>query len=184
MTLPFLLWMAAAEPALNPEAKLAEVRRVYVDRLTGDQTAAQMRDLLIAALQNSRLFQITENEEKADMYLRGAAEDLVYTDNFSASEGVSGRVSLGRGRASGNRARDSDFGSAGLSEHESIRTQDRRHEAMCTVRLVTRDGDVIWSTTQESSGGKFRGASADVADKVTKQLAADLDRARRARAKP
>jgi hypothetical protein len=37
---------------------------------------------------------------------------------------------------------------------------------------------VIWSTTQESSGAKFRGASADVADKITKQLEADYDRIR------
>jgi hypothetical protein len=44
---------------------------------------------------------------------------------------------------------------------------------------VNKDGDVIWSTTQESLGGKFRGASADVADKITRQLTADYERARR-----
>jgi len=43
---------------------------------------------------------------------------------------------------------------------------------------VNKDGDVIWSTTQESNGAKFRGASADVADKITKQLEADYQRAR------
>jgi len=37
---------------------------------------------------------------------------------------------------------------------------------------VNKDGDVIWSTTQESLGGRFRGASADVADKITRQLLA------------
>ena len=50
-----------------------------------------------------------------------------------------------------------------------------------SIRLVNADGDVLWSTTQESSGGKFRGAMADVADKITRQLAADT---RKARAKP
>jgi hypothetical protein len=50
---------------------------------------------------------------------------------------------------------------------------------MATVRLVNKDGDVMWSTTQESNGAKFRGASADVADKITKQLAADLERLRK-----
>jgi len=49
------------------------------------------------------------------------------------------------------------------------------------VRLVNKDGDVIWSTTQESNGAKFRGASADVADKITRQLTADLDRVRQGR---
>jgi hypothetical protein len=46
---------------------------------------------------------------------------------------------------------------------------------MATVRLVNKEGDVIWSTTQESTGAKFKGASADVADKITKQLAADYE---------
>jgi hypothetical protein len=55
---------------------------------------------------------------------------------------------------------------------------------MAAVRLVNRDGDVIWSTTQESGGAKFRGASADVAAKVVKQLLADIDAARRPAPKP
>ena len=46
------------------------------------------------------------------------------------------------------------------------------------MRLVNKDGDVIWSTTQESNGGKFKGASADVAEKITKQLVADVDQLR------
>jgi hypothetical protein len=33
-------------------------------------------------------------------------------------------------------------------------------------------------------GGKFRGASADVADKVAKQLAADIERVRKERRLP
>ena len=45
------------------------------------------------------------------------------------------------------------------------------------MRLVSSDGDVIWSTTQESRGAKFKGASADVADKIVKQLLHDLDKA-------
>ena len=50
---------------------------------------------------------------------------------------------------------------------------------MAAVRLVDADGDVIWSTTQESLGAKFKGASADVADKIVKQLLADIEKARR-----
>jgi hypothetical protein len=44
---------------------------------------------------------------------------------------------------------------------------------------VNKDGDVIWSTTQESRGGKFLGSSADVADKVMKRLTEDYERARK-----
>jgi len=46
------------------------------------------------------------------------------------------------------------------------------------LRLVNKDGDVIWSMTQESLGGKFLGAAADVADKIAKKLAADVRKAR------
>ena len=69
--------------------------------------------------------------------------------------------------------------SAGVGENESTNIHERKHEAMATVRLVNKDGDVMWSTTQESNGAKFRGASADVADKITKQLTADMERLRR-----
>jgi hypothetical protein len=68
-----------------------------------------------------------------------------------------------------------------IGEHESTSVRERRHEALATVRLVNKDGDVIWSTTQESNGAKFRGASADVADKITRQLVADYDKLKRVR---
>ena len=45
--------------------------------------------------------------------------------------------------------------------------------------MVNKDGDVIWATTQESLGAKFRGASTDVADKITARLKEDFARARK-----
>jgi hypothetical protein len=44
------------------------------------------------------------------------------------------------------------------------------------VRLVNSDGDVIWTTTQESKGAKYKGASADVADKCVKKLLRDVEK--------
>ena len=44
---------------------------------------------------------------------------------------------------------------------------------------MNKDGDVIWSTTEESLGAKFRGASADVADKITARLKEDFEKARK-----
>jgi hypothetical protein len=48
------------------------------------------------------------------------------------------------------------------------------NEARVAVRLVNSDGDVIWTTTQESKGAKYKGASADVADMCVKQLLRDI----------
>ena len=69
----------------------------------------------------------------------------------------------------------------GIGENESSRVQERKHEAVAAVRLVNKDGDVIWSTTQESQGGKFRRASTDVADRITKKLVEDYERAKKLR---
>src|ERR1700726_309807 len=74
--------------------QLLTLKRVYVDRLTGGETAAQMRDIIIGSLQESKLFIVTENQEKADAVLRGAAEDLVYTDVHSSSDGVNAHLNM------------------------------------------------------------------------------------------
>ena len=182
-----LLAMQAPE---DPSGQLVTVKRVYVDKLTGGETAAQMRDLIITSFQNSKLFVLTENPERADAVLRGAAEDLIYTDAFSSSEGINARVGGSDNSSVGTSTRFNGAGggasrsaarslNAGVGENESTSTKERKHEALATVRLVNKDGDVIWSTTQESNGAKFRGASADVADKITKQLVTDYERLRK-----
>lgn len=61
---------------------------------------------------------------------------------------------------------------------DTSEVKERKHEALATVRLVNKEGDVLWSTTQESGGAKFHGASADVAEKIAKQLVAEYERVR------
>src|SRR6202795_3580283 len=87
-----LLVLLLAQAPDDVLAQIAGVKRIYVDKLTGGETAAQMRDLLISSLQGSKVFVLTENADRADAFLRGAAEDLVYTDNFQSSEGVNAHV--------------------------------------------------------------------------------------------
>ena len=195
---------APAVPAAMAKAdegilqQLFTVRRIFVDRLSGGDTAVQMRDMIISSLENSKLFVITENAERADAVLRGSAEDLVFTDVHSSSDSIhaqanfslsSGAGTSGGGGSSGNgsssrsnySSRDQRSQSNGVSvgDSESSHMTERKHEAMAAVRLVSKDGDVIWSTTQESFGGKFRGSSADVADKITKKLLEDYGRAKK-----
>jgi hypothetical protein len=169
---------AEQTPSLQGDSQrqLLGIRRVYVDRLTGGETAAQMRDILINSLEAAKLFVITENQERADTILRGAAEDLVYTETHSSSEGFNARMNAGVGRTSNSRG---GYAGASAGENESERSTERRHEAIAAVRLVNKDGDVIWSTTQESLGAKFRGSSADVADKIVAKLKEDFEQARK-----
>ncbi|HEY1339534.1 MAG TPA: hypothetical protein VGF59_18600 [Bryobacteraceae bacterium] len=185
MKFSFLLLAAAAFAGDTPSVEeaglrqLPGLRRVYVDRLTGGETAAQMRDILISALEESRLFIITENQERADAILRGAAEDLVFTEVHNSSDSLNAHANLGVTRSSSTRARNSDSSGVSVGESESEHSTDRRHEAIAAVRLVNKDGDVIWATTQESLGAKFRGASADVAGKIAAKLREDFERARK-----
>ena len=165
----------------NSLRQLLGVRRIYVDRLTGGETAAQMRDLLVSSLEGAKLFVLTDNQERADAILRGGAEDLVFTDVHSSSEGINVRANVGTGRNARTTNSQSAYGGIGVGENETSRVQERKHEAVAAVRLVNKDGDVIWSTMQESQGGKFRRASTDVADRITKKLVEDYERAKKLR---
>ncbi len=187
----FLLLLTPQAHAQEDVApQILNIKRVYVDRLTGGETAAQMRDLLITAMQNSKLFIVTENPERADTFLRGAAEDLIYTDDFQSSDSVDIRGGASTGTRDGSyrtgvnsttpASGSSHSLNLGAGDHEETNIKERKHEALATVRLVNKDGDVIWSTTQESNGAKFKGASADVADKVTRQFVADYERLKHA----
>ncbi|HVN07170.1 MAG TPA: hypothetical protein VMT86_22280 [Bryobacteraceae bacterium] len=172
----------------NSLRQLLKVRRVFVDRFAGGETAAQMRDMVISSLQGAQLFVITENEDKADAILRGSGEDLVFNETHSSSDSLNVHSNINtsqtdedtalRGGTRSYERTGKGFGLGG-GENESSHSVERRHEANAAVRLVSKDGDVIWSATEESMGGKFRGASADVADKIMKQLEEDFERARK-----
>lgn len=163
---------------------LAQVKRIYIDQLGGGRESDQMRDMLFAALQNSGLFTITENPDRADAILKGSSDDKIYTEEHHTSDSLGVHANSGAGSSStarlGNGSSSREYGGAGITENESSSIQERRHEAVATVRLVDGDGDVIWSMTQESTGGKFRGAMADIADRISKKLAEDTRKARAA----
>lgn len=160
---------------------LLDVKRVYVAQLTGGPQADALRELIIASLDATKLFVVTENQDKADAVLKGAADDHAFTDTFDSDESLNSRENGGKSSASNSSYSSRSGGYLGLSvgENESHHIKERKHEAYAAVRLCNRDGDVLWSTTQESLGAKFRGAGADVAAKVARQLTLDMDRARR-----
>ena len=120
----------------NSLRQLLGVRRIYVDRLTGGETAAQMRDLLVSSLEGAKLFMLTDNQERADAILRGGAEDLVFTDVHSSSEGINVRANVGTGRNARTTNSQSAYGGIGIGEHETSRIQERKHESVAAVRLV------------------------------------------------
>ena len=176
--------LGAQAPGATPELEqIAAVKKIYVEKFGGGEGADQIRDMVIAAIQRAKLFVLTENPERADTILRGSAEDLVYTETFQSADGISARLSPSGGTGYGSNRSGGKL-SAGVSvgENESVHKQERKHEASASVRLVNREGDVIWSTIQESQGAKFRSAAADVAERIGRQLAADYTKAREQKA--
>ncbi len=177
-------WVAQCiEPQSPPQLSL--VNRIFVDQLGGGHTSDQMRDMIIAALQNAGLFIITENQDRADATLRGSSDDKIYTEehNLSESLGLHSSGGSGSGTSSSMSGTTSSHRAAGvgITDSENSHIEERRHETSASIHLIDANGDVIWSTTQESAGGKFRGAMADVADKIARELIADTLKARATR---
>jgi hypothetical protein len=161
---PWSALLAAGEPG-----GLAAVRGVHVEDLGGPD-AGSIRDMIIGAVHRTGLFVLTENPEAADAILRGSAEDLIFQNYQRYRESLTAR---GAASASNRESGESRFNSSsfGVGDSEESSSRERKHEALAAVRLVSRDGTVIWSTTQESDGAKFRGAAADVAERVAEELA-------------
>jgi hypothetical protein len=165
--IPLLLMLLSVEPA-----ELSKVKRVYVDKFTAAEGSEQIRDLLLAALQRSGLFTVTENPERADAFLRGGGQDSIFVEDFQYRDSIDGRVQLGTGRTS---TRTNSRSSAiSVGEDDSQRQTERKHEAFAAIRLVNRDGDLIWATTKESRGSKVKSAPVDLVERIVEQLKADF----------
>ncbi|MBI1355935.1 MAG: hypothetical protein GC160_16465 [Acidobacteria bacterium] len=175
LTAVAILWAAAlaAAEAPGPQVdrmlvKLLDIRTLYVEPLQGE-AAGTIRDMLVGAIQKTGLFVLTENPDTADAFLRGSAEDLIYQNLERRRESLTAR-----GSASGSRREtgDSRYNAAsfGVGDSESSELRERRHEASAAVRILLPNGEVLWSTIQESDGAKFRGSAHDVAAKVADDL--------------
>jgi hypothetical protein len=181
----FLLLFAAGLHAQKSGAdsgveSLLAVKRIYVEQLKGGAQADSLRELIIASLDSTKLFILTDNPERADAVLKGAADDRAFVNTFDSEVGVNDRETGGKSSGSVYSSKGGGYLGLGVGGNESHHIKERKHEAYAAVRLCNKDGDVLWSTTQESLGAKFRGASADVAAKIAHQMTLDFERARRA----
>jgi len=180
---------SGGETKADPEitAKLLNVRRIYVDSFGDDPATRQLQAMVINSLAESKRFIITENKDKADAVLKGMGLEKTAQEFHAISEGtsvataagsergqVNGHVSGGVGTISGSSSGGSS--SQNLAASDSQASTETVNDARLAVRLVATDGDVIWTTTKESKGAKYKGASADVADQIVKQLIWDLDK--------
>jgi curli biogenesis system outer membrane secretion channel CsgG len=146
--------VAAAESDSDATA-LLKVKRIYVESFGDDIISKELQSMIVSALVATKRFKVTENREKADAVLKGVALEKSSQELHAYHEGTA----VGQGAIS-----DSSAHTETLSESK------------LSIRLLSLDGDVIWTSTQESKGAKYKGSGADVADKCVKQLLRDVEK--------
>lgn len=172
----------------DPDAKaLLKVKRIYVDSFGDDTVSKELQSMVVSSLVATKRFKVTEDRNRADAILKGVALEKTSQEVHAYAEGtsvgsasggshgeVSGSVVKGTGSVSGSSS--GGFIARHMGTSDSSLNTETINEARVAVRLVNADGDVIWTTTQESKGAKYKGSSADAADKCVKQLLRDLDK--------
>jgi curli biogenesis system outer membrane secretion channel CsgG len=166
---------SASKVADTDPSALLKINRIYVDSFGDDVVSRELQSMIVSALVATKRFKVTENRDKADAILKGVALEKSTQELHAYGESTS------VGGARGGSHSDSSGASGGFAaQHMGISDSsvntETIDEARIAVRLVDPDGDVIWTSTQESKGAKYKGASADVADKCVKQLLRDMDK--------
>lgn len=174
---------AASPSADSDDTALLKVKRIYVDSFGEDIISKELQSMIVSSLTASKRFKVTENREKADGILKGVALEKTSQEIHAYGEGTSvGSAGGGaHSEVSGANGSYSGSSSGGFIAHhmgtsDSSLNTETINEARIAVRLVNSDGDVIWTSTQESKGAKYKGSSADVADRCIKQLLHDVEK--------
>jgi curli biogenesis system outer membrane secretion channel CsgG len=156
---------------------LLKVKRIYVDSFGDDPISKEMQSMIVSALVASKQFVVTENRDRADAVLKGTA--LEKTSQELHAYGESTAVGSAHGAHSGSIDGSSrgGFSAHNAAISDSSTNTETIDSARVAIRLVNADGDVIWTTTEESQGAKYKGASADAADLCVKQLMRDVAKA-------
>lgn len=197
------LAVAQATPSQSPQnpcpavvtagKALSQIKRIYVESFGDDPISKEMQAMVVDSLTNSKVFAVTENRDKADAILKGSTLEKTSQEAHSYSDSTSVGVAHGdvHGSSSGNLhgsfvggngtingsssgSIDGSSSSTHMADSSSTSSVNTVNDARASVRLVNSDGDVIWTATQESKGAKYKGASADVANKIVKQLIWDV----------
>jgi hypothetical protein len=162
---------------------LLKVKRIYVDNFGDDIISKELQSMIVSSLVATKQFKVTENRERADAIFKGVALENTSQEVHAYGEGTSvgaasggghSQISGGGGTVSGSSS--GGFVSRHMGTEDSSVNTETIHEARIAVRLVSPDGDVIWTSRQDSKGAKYKCASADVADSCVKQLLHDIEK--------
>jgi curli biogenesis system outer membrane secretion channel CsgG len=170
-----------ASPDVDDPMALLKVKRIYVDSFGDDIISKELQSMILSSLVATKRFKVTENRDKADAVLKGVALEKTSQEVHAYGEATSVGGAAGGAHSSISGSGGTFSGSSGggfvarhMGTSDSSLSTETIDDARVAIRLVNPDGDVIWTTTQESKGAKYKGASADVADQCIKQLIRDV----------
>lgn len=167
----------AAEPDSPPDARLLTIKRICVQSFGADALGVQAQEMVIAKLFESKRFALTENCDRADFVLKGSVTERNERAARSESEGIGFTA---RGSAS---ARDTDGASGSASStlsantYEALSSSGYKQSAAVTLRIVDKDGEILWAVSMESEQGKTRSAIGEAADRAVRRFLRDIQRA-------
>lgn len=170
---------AASSETESDSTALLKVKRIYVDSFGDDAISKELQSMIVSSLVSSKRFKVTENRERADAVLKGTATEKTSQEvhAYGDSTNVGGAAGGSHGEVSGRWGSSSGgFVAHHMGISDSSVNTETLNDARVAIRLVNSDGDVIWTTTQESKGAKYKGATADAAEKCVKKLIRDVER--------
>ena len=136
--------------------RLSQIKRVCVQNFGSDVLGQQVQEIVIAKLFESKQFSLTEDCSRADYVLKGSVTERTSQLPRSESEG---------------------FSAGSGSAHESLSSSETKTQAVVTLRIVDKEGEIIWATIQESPIGKSKGAVTLAAEQAVRKLLRDKERA-------
>ncbi len=156
-------------------ATLINVKRVFVESFGDDAISKEIQSMIVSSLVETKHFKVTEKRERADAILKGTALEKTSQEVHAYGESTAVGGASG-GYSSTTQTSTGGFVARHMGTSDSSVNTETINEARVAIRLVNPEGDVIWTSIQESKGAKYKGASADVAEKCIKQLLRDIDK--------
>lgn len=153
---------------------LKDVRRICIEDFEGGEGSNQLRALFIDKLNKTGLFVVTENPDLADAYVRGFGRYGVYEESHELAESQAVRSSASASTGGYTRNRVSTGSSVAVNDSTRLRQDVRRNEALLSIRIVNYDGDILWSGSAHSAGGKYKNATIDVAERLAASVCSKL----------
>lgn len=151
---------------------LAAIKRLCVEKFSGEPAeGTRARELAIASLFAARRFALNENCAKADAVLKGAVSLEREHRVRSESEGLDFSASVSGSEDSSRSATSARGGTS-----ERLFSAEGVFHASVTLRIVDKEGEILWAHTEESKDGKVKSSLAQAVDRAVKQLLREIEK--------